>query len=339
MVKTIIAQAPGKVILSGEHAVVHGASAVALAIDRYVKVELTSESKGFFFELPQEHSNFTTSLAELMILEQELNNRYLKFIKNELTIKEVITSSVELVQYAFAVLLKRWSCLVEGGVRIKVWFGFPLGCGLGGSAAMIIALMTAVTKFYKLKPLNMDEYLQLAREIENLQHGNSSGLDLFLAYHGGHYFFSRTATIKRSLSKLEFSLINTGKPKCSTGECVSHTSRFFNREPKLVTVFDQLTTMLDQAMVAGKPAIVSQCIRENHRLLVKLGVVPSQVVDFIGQVEREGGAAKITGGGAIVGEQGGIVLVVGIDQIEQLAGKFGYSVLKAQKANLGGGIV
>nr|GEZ94502.1 mevalonate kinase [Tanacetum cinerariifolium] len=37
----VIARAPGKIILSGEHAVVHGSAAVAAAIDLYTYVSLT----------------------------------------------------------------------------------------------------------------------------------------------------------------------------------------------------------------------------------------------------------------------------------------------------------
>lgn len=37
-VEVVEARAPGKVIISGEHAVVHGTSAVAAALDRYTTV-------------------------------------------------------------------------------------------------------------------------------------------------------------------------------------------------------------------------------------------------------------------------------------------------------------
>jgi mevalonate kinase len=43
-VEIVEARAPGKVIISGEHAVVHGTPAVAAALDRYTTVVLKRPS-------------------------------------------------------------------------------------------------------------------------------------------------------------------------------------------------------------------------------------------------------------------------------------------------------
>lgn len=45
----VTARAPGKIILSGEHAVVHGYTAVASSIDLYTVVSLRLRSGSFLF--------------------------------------------------------------------------------------------------------------------------------------------------------------------------------------------------------------------------------------------------------------------------------------------------
>ena len=49
-------------------------------------------------------------------------------------------------------------------------------------------------------------------------------------------------------------------------------------------------------------------IRENQRLLEQIGVVPQPAKRFVAAVEGLGGAAKISGAGAVRGTKGGVVL-------------------------------
>ena len=49
-------------------------------------------------------------------------------------------------------------------------------------------------------------------------------------------------------------------------------------------------------------------LRENHRLLAHIGVVPAPAAQLIRDIEAAGGAGKISGAGAHRGDGGGIIL-------------------------------
>jgi mevalonate kinase len=66
-------------------------------------------------------------------------------------------------------------------------------------------------------------------------------------------------------------------------------------------------------------------IRENHRLLVQIGVVPEKVQRFISAVEARGGAAKICGAGAISGNAGGTLLLLAEELPQGLCEQYGYA--------------
>ena len=94
--------------------------------------------------------------------------------------------------------------------------------------------------------------------------------------------------------------------------------------------FAEVTTAMDLALQQSDLSAVQECIRKNHQLLKYIGVVPNKVAKFIEQVEELGGAAKISGAGAVSGNNAGIVLVVGETAIIDIANKYGYEILPVQ---------
>ena len=76
-------------------------------------------------------------------------------------------------------------------------------------------------------------------------------------------------------------------------------------------------------------------MRENHRLLTRIGVVPGPVQQFINDVEHGGGAAKICGAGAVAGDKGGVVMVVSDAPPVDLCQRYGYELNAVRGEPLG----
>jgi hypothetical protein len=56
-------------------------------------------------------------------------------------------------------------------------------------------------------------------------------------------------------------------------------------------------------------------------------VVPAKVQQFIGEMEAQGGAAKICGAGSVLGEAAGMVLVLAERNPAELCQRYGYELI------------
>jgi mevalonate kinase len=106
-------------------------------------------------------------------------------------------------------------------------------------------------------------------------------------------------------------LAHTGTPDSGTGECVAHVRRQHELDTTLWSEFAAVSGRIRDAWVHGDEDALIHAVRENHRLLSAIGVVPEPVQAWIAGLEAAGGAAKICGAGAVRGRHGGVVWVVG----------------------------
>jgi len=139
-----VGRAPGKVILLGEHFVVYGVPAVAVPVSsRFVEVEARVRAEGAPGQdgLP----------AEWDVAPE--GQRWLRELLG-----------------ALGEAPERW--------WLRVHTTLPLGCGLGGSAALAVALVRA------LGCEDPEEVRRRAHALERLAHGNPSGIDDAVAASG-----------------------------------------------------------------------------------------------------------------------------------------------------------
>lgn len=321
-------QTPAKLILSGEHAVVHGYPALAIAVKYYMEVTVRWAPRNFSFNLMDINFHRQITLSALQELKDRLTDQFHQYRSGHLNIRQVLKEPSELSLFTFINVLDRLKDKSPLGMEITTHSNIPIGCGMGSSAASVVSLSYALLKFLNIE-LNINDFIQLAIESENLQHGFSSGLDVNTVYYGGYLRFEKDKKQFHEIESFPIQLINTGQSKSTTGECVAHTSSFFEKS-EIGSDFAAITNALDQALQNKKINTVKNCIRENQKLLYKIGVVPNKVNDFIINLEKIGAAAKICGSGSIRGDQSGVVLVVGEQDITSIAAQYGYSVMPVE---------
>jgi len=266
-----------------------------------------------------------------------LRYNYEQFVQGRLNVAGIVTAPVDLFVYVYISLLDRFAEKKTAGLLITIESTVPAGCGMGSSASTIVSLITVLAAYLKI-PVAPDKFYDLALETENLQHGHSSGVDPYIALHGGFCRFRNKQPHRLPMPDFPFTIINTGAPAASTGESVAQVAQRF-RTSFIWKDFQAVTAAFEQACSAGNKSELMRCVRENHRLLCTIGVVPETVQHFIAGLEKQGGAGKISGAGSVKGEQAGIVLALGEENIEISSADYGYKILSIKGEENGARIV
>lgn len=315
----MIGTAPAKIILSGEHAVVYGAPALAVAVQRYASVvPVTPAVSGqLTLDLSDLHLHASYPYAELVAEAERCRLRHADYVAGRLPIAAVVTPPLLLLTALVDLIGGDIERLPSGGLHYRISAGIPLGAGMGSSAAVVSALLRLAAEQLGIEP-SPAALWPIAVAAEQLQHGRSSGLDPAMSLWGGlmAYRNGECQPLQGALPG-QWRLVHTGTPSCTTGECVEQVRQQFAHSP-IWEQFEHTTIALQQALQQSAPAAVRTQLQANHRLLCQLGVVPVAVQGYIQQLEQLGAAAKICGAGAVRGDAAGMVLVYHPDKLPSL---------------------
>jgi mevalonate kinase len=321
---------PGKLILMGEHAAVYGAPAIVTAvglrlttrIERRAGDQVTMD----LVAVGHEETLDAAALRDYCAAQREAWAVYAQDPNPETFQRLEDGEPARLARVALGVCEDVLGGL--GGVHLAVTSDLPLGAGFGSSAAAAVGIVAAAHAVAGETPV-WSEVGPLAAEVERQQHGAPSGVDATTVFHGGVL-----ATVRRD-DELAFEplaaradllrdlrIVNTGAPAESTGEVVAAVAA---RRSGSVAAFDAiLDTMATTAsrfrgLITAEPTRVEDLIepiQTYERCLEEIGVVPAAVAQAIRAIERRGGAAKLSGAGALTGDSAGCLLVLLPDEEE-----------------------
>ena len=302
MLKECTVKAPGKVIITGEHSVLQGCPAIAAACSRYVTNHIYANN---------------TDKIEFLDKEPQPPAAY-----------KLLNQAADEFKRYFA---------LPSGVTMEFSTTLPIGSGMGSSAAVAAAAFAGLCTITENK-IAPETMLESIIRCENIIHGTSSGLDPAAVIYGGMVKKADGKIIPKPLSiPLQFYIVNTGKPECTTGEAVAEAKRHFT--PALIRQFTSVAEQIEKHLESGSLSDLIIYVQENEKLLEAIGVVPEPVQDFARKAESLGMGFKISGAGAVCGDKGGIGLLFISEgtqaQAQKLCQSCGYT-MEAVQFHIGG---
>ncbi len=277
--ETTRASAPGKFILFGEHAVVYGEPGLAAPLQSLrarasVSRPLAESPNGLF----------------LTADEISLRTHYAK-LKPTHPLAAIVRGTLQAVGSSSA-----------PRAHLQVSSKITKAAGQGSSAATAAAIAQARARFlqHELSPERLSE---LVFEVEELQHGTSSGIDNTVVAHGQPIFFSkRTRTEILKLARpLCFVLSDSGQ-RSSTRDAVAHVRQHYNSDRSAYqsnfTEMGNIARAARTAFARGDSSRLGELMRQNHARLQEIGVSCPPLDRLVEAAIHAGAAgAKLSGAG------------------------------------------
>ncbi len=260
------AQACGKIILLGEHAVVYGIPAIAVGIDRGAKAKARAIERG----------------------------RRLRFEQPNQAPIEIDADSDSDVGRAFREIVDA----VPGFWEVVAVAEIPAGGGLGCSAALGVAIARAL-----VPDISIERACELAMGWERIFHGNPSGVDAAVSARGGCLLFEKGKPITsvRVGGELTLCVGNTGTAS-GTRAMVEGVAKLREQKPAMVEKsFEGIRSLVANARGAielGDAQALGRLMDLNQMLLSGL-FVSTPEIETVCSLARSAGAygAKLTGAG------------------------------------------
>jgi hydroxymethylglutaryl-CoA reductase len=264
------------VILLGEHAVVYGRHAIAAPISLAIQAKVGDADDGIHLLIPAWGVEERVDPAR--------------------PTKDSMQESVTLI-------LDRLG-LKDRSMMIEVFPHIPRAMGLGGSAAVAVAVIRAVAEHYSLE-LDDEQVSDLAYESEKIAHGTPSGIDNTLATYGRFILFRRgEPPMRRDLEvpkPIPIVLGITGVESLTAVTVARVRGAWERNEALYERIFNEIDALALQAVEAIEAydlAQLGELMNINQGLLNALQV-SSPELEELAQIARNHGAlgAKLTGGG------------------------------------------
>lgn len=290
--KKACGSAHGKIILIGEHSVVHHQPAIAIPFTSakvHIQIEpITGDTilesmyyQGQLSKAPDSLHNFAQTVDAVC------------FYLNKKTDKMKITVSSQI----------------------------PAERGMGSSAAVATALVRALFHFFD-KSLSQKLLTEFVAISEEIAHGNPSGLDAAVVQSKQAVYFMREQKPEYFNSSLPAYLViaDTGE-RSETIRAVEDVSQFVadarTNGRQLIEKLGSLTVQAREMIEIKDTKALGHILTDAHKYLQKL-TVSNEKLDQLVEIAMENGAlgAKLTGGG-----RGGcmIALVEKMESAEKLA--------------------
>jgi len=268
-----IASAPGKIILFGEHFVVHGTKAILAAIDKRVTVTSTfTENKTI-----KVNSQLGTIEVPISSLYEEVKSEFRPFVY---LANKIINSEQN-----------------ASGLEITIDSDIPIGVGLGSSSACCVAAAASISELFN--ELSSEEILKMSIEAEKTIFPDTSGADCTVCTYGGMIEYPSVEKIDNTFD-LNLLIANSMIPH-NTKNSVEKVNKFKeNDEERFSQLCDLETKLIDEVITAMKNndgTTLGLKMSENQKYLEEIQISNDTLRDMISSLKEISLGTKITGAG------------------------------------------
>ena len=294
-----IASAPAKIILFGEHFVVHGTKAILAAIDKRVTVTSAFTDNNII----RVNSELGTLDVPVSSTYEEVKSEFRPFVY---LANEMITSNQNV-----------------NGLEITINSDIPIGVGLGSSSACCVAATASISGLFK--ELSSEENLKMSIEAEKTIFPDTSGADCTVCTYGGIIEYDKINGSEKNTdaSNLNLLIVNSMIPH-STKRSVEKVSKFKeSNEDRFSQLCVSETKLIGEVNLALKNKdliTLGLKMSENQKYLEEIQVSNDTLHDMISSLKEISLGAKITG----AGDGGCIIALVkdeNLDKVPALLGK------------------
>lgn len=265
-------EVPGKIVLTGEHAVVRGHSALAMPHPDF-KMKWTIEPSARW---------------------------------------SIPLGCEEFFWHSGKSLSRRWGFAFESEsdrqarpLRVTHESSIPMGAGAGSSAAMCVSMVRIWQSYFEKMELTWTEEHAAATELENRFHGKSSGMDTAAVMSSSPIVYKKGSVPRplRAMPSLPFVIRchDTGL-RSSTRACVEKVMAWGKRHPETAQACDEtMDRATHQAASAWERAdggALAKSLKLAQFCFEEWGLMTPSMTELKEKLEREGAlAVKATGAG------------------------------------------
>jgi len=273
------AEAPTKIILSGEHSVVYGYPAIVLAVEPKVRAEarLTDDTI------------IRISSGHLGSAEYDLGSGDFKGERRLLPALEVARHVLE-------------TCGYRSGLTAETFGEVPVAAGMGSSASAFVSMALATFRAVGIEP-SKAQLFDAAMVGEKLVHGRPSGVDVEIAVSGGAMRYIKGGESRHIEigADLPLVVVNTGLER-NTGDMVERfrSSLESGGEDKrrLLETMGSITGKMEAALEGMDLDLIGRLMTANHCVLSCFGISVPPLDRIVAESIMAGAlGAKLTGAG------------------------------------------
>ena len=274
----VFASAPGKLVLFGDHAVVHGYPGIVTAVDRRYQVT-------------------ASTVVDAVLQIQTSRDRLHELPYDALP----VTQDPDIAYVVAAINQLHSRNRLERGLRL-VTAGPCRSLGLGSSSAISVAALAAAARLFRLD-LSPNNLYQMARAAVLDVQGTGSGLDVAAAVYGGTCYLERSGEIPAMLSVERLPLvIGYSGSKAGTVDLVQEVAALRSRHPDLVepvlATIGRICIRARACLEEGRWCDLGALTNINQGLLEALGISTAKLAGLVYAARSaQAWGAKLSGAG------------------------------------------